>query len=645
MRALLLIAALLAAVVAPGTVEAVNRSHAIAMHGEPKYPPGFAHFDYVNPEAPKAGTLRLGVDGTFDSFNPFIIKGNAFSDVGYETLTVASADEPFTRYGLIAETVIWPDDRSWVIYEIRPEARWRDGQPITAEDVVYSLETLKTKGAPLFRFYYDTVERAVALDERTVKFEFSEAGNQELPLIVGEIPILPKHYWEERDFGQTTLEPPLASGPYRIADFEPGRYVVLERDPEYWGRDLPVNVGQDNFERIRYEFFRDATVLRQALKGGVIDFREENQAKAWATDYDVPAVENNWLLKMKVPTQATEGMQGFVYNTRRPVFQDERVREALGYAFDFEWTNPALFFGQYTRTDNYFDNSELASSGLPDGEELEILERFRGRLQDEVFTEVFAVPETDGSGWPRANLGRAFELLADAGWVVRDMKLVNAETGEQMRFEILLVSAAFERIVLPFVHNLERLGIDARVRLVDSSQYINRLRSFDYDMIVYKWGQSDSPGNEQRNYWTTAAADSPGARNFPGVRDPVVDELVELVIFAPDRESLVHRVRALDRVLLWGHYVIPHWHLTYQRLLFWNKFSWPDVTPFRGTSTAYWWYDEEKAARLEQRLEATDLAEDPRAETGDGRTILISAVVLFGLGFFAFRRLARRPAG
>jgi microcin C transport system substrate-binding protein len=644
MRLLLLIF-LLGVAAGPAAAETIHRSHAIALHGEPKYGPDFRHFDYVNPAAPVGGTLRLGVDGTFDSFNPFIIRGNAFGDVGYETLTVASADEPFTRYGLIAESIEWPEDRSWVIYRIRPEARWRDGQPITAHDVVFSLETLTTKGAPFYRFYYGTVARAEALDEHTVRFEFTEAGNRELPLIVGEIPILPKHYWADRDFERTSLEPPLTSGPYRIGDFEPGRYVTMERDPDYWGWHLPVNVGENNFARIRYEYFRDATVLRQALKGGVIDFREENQAKAWATDYDVPAVANGWLIMETIPVTRTEGMQGFVFNTRRALFQDRRVREALGYAFDFEWTNPALFFGQYTRSENHFANSELASSGLPTGEELAILERYRGRVPDEVFTEEFRAPVTDGSGWPRENLARAFELLAEAGWVVRDMKLVNAETGEPMRFEIMLVSAAFERVVLPFVHNLRRLGIDVRVRLVDQSQYINRLRSFDFDMIVFKWGQSDSPGNEQRGYWSSASADAPGARNFAGVADPVVDELVELVIFAPDRESLVHRVRALDRVLLWGFYVIPHWHLTYQRILYWNKFSRPEVTPRQGTSTTFWWYDAVKAERLERRLAVEGTSEQPRASSSQGRTVLISAVLLFGLGFIAFRLLVRRSAG
>ncbi len=643
---LLLLILLFAVASGPAAAETIQRAHAIALHGEPKYGPYFRHFDYVNPDAPVGGTLRLGIDGTFDSFNPFIIRGNAFGAVGYETLTVASADEPFTRYGLIAESIEWPDDRSWVIYRIRPEARWRDGQPITAHDVVFSLETLTTKGAPFYRFYYGTVARAEALDERTVRFEFTEAGNRELPLIVGEMPILPKHYWADRDFERSSLEPPLTSGPYSVGDFEPGRYVTLERDPDYWGWHLSVNVGENNFQRLRYEFFRDATVLRQALKGGVVDFREENQAKAWATDYDVPAVANGWLIMEKIPVTRTEGMQGFVFNTRRALFQDRRVREALGYAFDFEWTNPALFFDQYTRTENHFANSELASSGLPMGPELEILERFRGRVPDEVFTKEFRAPVTDGSGWPRDNLARAFQLLAEAGWVVRDMKLVNAETGRQMRFEILLVSAAFERVVLPFVHNLRRLGIDARVRLVDQSQYINRLRSFDFDMIVFKWGQSDSPGNEQRSYWSSASADAPGGRNFAGIADPVVDELVELVIFAPDRESLVHRVRALDRVLLWGFYVIPHWHLTYQRILYWNKFSRPEITPRQGTSTTYWWFDAVKAERLERRLEAEGVGEPPPpAESSQGRTVLISAVLLFGLGFIAFRLLVRRSAG
>ncbi len=620
----------------------VRRGHAIAMHGEPKYPAGFTHFDYVNPDAPKGGTIRLGVRGTFDSFNPNIPKGNAAAGLGYltESLMVQSADEPFIQYGLIAETVEWPEDRSWVTFTLRPEARWHDGEPITVEDVIWSFDTLKEKGAPFYRFYYGSIARAEKVGERRVKFTFSETGNRELPLIIGELSILPKHYWEGRDFEKTTLEPPLGSGPYRIARFEAGRFLEFERVEDYWGGDLPVNRGAYNFDRIRYDYFRDDVIIREALKSGDLDFRNENQAKAWALDYNVAAVRDGFLNKVAVPHQSPTGMQAFVMNTRRTIFQDPRVRRALAYAFDFEWTNRNLFFGQYERTESYFSNSELAATGLPEGEELEILERYRGRIPEAVFTTPYSAPSTDGSGWPRENLARAFALLAEAGWVIRDLKLVNGETGREMRFEILLVSQAFERIVLPFSRNLKRLGVDARIRLVDPSQYVNRLRDFDFDMIVGGWGESDSPGNEQRNYWSSAAADSPAARNLAGIKDPVVDELIELVITAPDRESLVARTRALDRVLLHGHYVVPNWHLGVDRILYWDKFSRPEVTPDDGTEISYWWFDPAKAARLEAERQA-----EPQVADGSGRTMpgigtTLTVIVGLGLaGFFVFRRV------
>jgi microcin C transport system substrate-binding protein len=382
-------------------------------------------------------------------------------------------------------------------------------------------------------------------------------------------------------------------------DFEPGRFLVLQRVPDYWGTGLPVTRGQHNFDTIRTEYFRDSTVIREALKSGAIDFHEENQAKAWALDYDVPAVRNGWLKKEALPHEQPTGMQAFVFNTRRAVFQDRTVRQALAYAFDFEWTNKNLFFGQYTRTESYFSNSELAATGLPQGEELALLERYRDHLPPEVLTTPFRAPSTDGSGWPRQNLRQAFALLKEAGWEVQDLVLRRRDTGESMQFEILLVSPAFERIVLPFVRNLKRLGITARVRLVDQSQYVNRLRAFDFDMILGSWGQSESPGNEQRNYWSSAAATSPGARNYAGIQEPVIDALIEWLIQAPDRASLVARTRALDRVLLQGHYVIPNWHLRFQHILYWDKFSRPETTAKFGTSTSLWWFDAEKAARLE----------------------------------------------
>ena len=581
-----------------GAEQTIHRAHAIAMFGEPKYPAGFAHFDYVDPNAPTGGTMRLGAAGTFDSFNPYVIKGNPGAGAEAESLMVASADEPFTKYGLIAEWIEWPEDRSWATFSLRPEARWHDGRPITVEDVIFTLDILKAKGQPFYRFYYASIDRAEKVGERQVRFVFKEVGNRELPLIAGEMPILPKHWWESRDFERSTLEPPLSSGPYRIAEFEAGRFVTRERVPDYWGRLLPVNVGQNNIDRIRTDYFRDETVLRQALKAGVLDFRLENQAKAWALDYDIPAVRKGWLRKVEFPHERPAGMQAFALNTRRPIFADRRVREALGWAFDFEWTNRVLFFGQYTRARSYFNNSEMASSGVPEGEELRLLERYRGRLPDELFTQAWAPPVTDGSGWPRANLLKALELLRQAGWVVRDGHLVNERTGQPMRFEILIVSPTFERIMLPFVRNLKRIGIDAGIRLVDESQYVVRLRTFDFDVAMLVWGQSDSPGNEQRNFWGSAAAAQPGSRNYLGIQDPVIDELIEGVIGATDRESLITRTRALDRALLWGFYVIPAWYLNADRVLYWNKFAYPAVSPARGVQVDTWWWDEGKAAKL-----------------------------------------------
>ena len=586
----------------PALAAEVLRAHAISMFDSetPRYPADFRHFDYVNPDAPKGGSLRLASQGSFDSFHPFIPKGNAVSTGAVETLLVTSADEPFTGYGLIAESIEWPRDRSWVIFHLRPQARWHDGTPITAEDVAWSFETLVSQGNPQYRFYYSAVASAEALDAARVRFTFSESNNRELPLIVGQLPILPKHYWATRDFGATTLEPPLGSGPYQIREFEAGRFTIRERVEDYWGRDLAVRRGMQNFQTIRTDFFRDATPIRLALKAGDIDYRLENQAKAWAEDYNVSVVEKGWLKKELVANRRPTGMQAFVMNTRREQFSDPRVREALALAFDFEWTNRNLFNGQYTRTRSYFSNSDLAARDKPEGEELAVLEPFRGQVPEAVFGEAYAPPVTDGSGWLRENLRRANALLQDAGWAVQDLQLVNAKTGAPFRFEILLVSPAFERIVLPYVRNLKRLGIEAKVRLVDENQYINRFRQFDFDMMVWVWGQSETPGNEQYEYWSQAAADSAGSRNLAGVRDPVVDELIGLMLRSDSREQLNQRTRALDRVLSWGHYVVPHWHIRADRILYWDKFGRPETPVRTGVMTDRWWFDAERASALEK---------------------------------------------
>jgi microcin C transport system substrate-binding protein len=574
--------------------------HGLSMYGDLKYGPSFTHFDYVNPHAPKGGDVRLAAIGTFDTLNPFVLKGVPAAGIGqvFETLAVQSSDEPFSEYGLIAETIETPADRSWVVYTLRPEARFHDGSPITADDVIWTFETLKTKGHPFYRSYYAKVVKAEKLGSYKVKFSFGPGENRELPLIVGQLPVLSKDYWSTRDFAKTTLEPPLGSGPYRVESVDPGRSMVYRRVQDYWGVNLPVRVGQDNFDSIRYDYYRDTTVALEAFMAGQYDFREENMAKNWATAYESPAVTQGLIKKEEIPNQVPTGMQGYVYNTRRPVFQDRRVRQALGYAFDFEWTNKNLFYGAYTRTKSYFSNSELASSGLPDPEELQLLEPFREQIPQEVFTTQDRPPTTDGSGNIRDNLIAALTLLKEAGWIVKDMQLVNARTGEVMQFEILLADPSFERITLPFAKNLQRLGITARVRTVDTAQYQNRLDNFDFDMTVGVWPESLSPGNEQIDYWASARADVPGSRNLAGIRDPVIDKLVDLVIAAPDRQSLIARTRALDRVLLWGQYVIPHWHIQNFRVAYWDKFDRPKISPQYALGFDTWWVDATKEATL-----------------------------------------------
>lgn len=571
--------------------------HGLAMHGAPKYGANFKHFDYVNPDAPKGGKVKLAATGSFDNLNGFIIKGEAAVGLGrlYDTLMVGSADEAFTQYGLLAQSIETPEDRSWVQFVLRKEARWHDGKPVTADDVIWTFNTLIEKGTPSYRYYYADVTRAEKIDERTVRFTFKNGENRELPLIMGQLVVLPKHYWQDKDFTKTTLEPPLGSGPYRIESLEAGRDITYRRVKNYWGRDLPVNVGQDNFDVITYDYYRDATVQVEAFKAGAFDFRSENISKVWATSYDIPAVKKGLIKKIEVKHNRTAGIQGFVYNLRRDLFKNPKLRQALAYAFDFPWSNRNLFYSQYTRTRSYFDNSELAATGLPGADELEILEPYRGRIPDEVFTTPYQPPTTKGDGRIRSNLRIGDRLLKEAGWVIKDGVRVNAQSGQVLEFEILLVSPAFERIVLPFAKNLERLGVKASVRTVDSAQYLRRLETFDYDMLTFIWGQSQSPGNEQLGYWGSNAAAQNGSRNYIGVSDPVVDELIAKVIAAPDRKDLVTRTRALDRVLQWGHYLIPHWHLDYDRLIFWNKFQRPDITPTSGAQFNTWWVNPDAA--------------------------------------------------
>ncbi len=601
-------------------------AHALALHGEPKYPPEFTHFSYVNPDAPKGGVLRLAEEGGFDSLHPFIPRGNAplGMTLVFETLAVNSGDEPFSIYGLLAETIELAPDRSTVTFRLRPGARWHDGRPVTAADVEFSFKALLEQGMPSYRLYYRNVDGVEIVDERTVRFRLStRETNRELPLILGHLPVLPRHWWEGRDFSSPTLEPPPGSGPYRVAAFEANRFIAFERVTNYWGAHVPAVRGMYNFDVVRYDCYRDATVSLEAFKAGAYDWRLEMSAKDWAVGYTSPERAAGVMRCELFPSGRIASMQGFAFNLRRPIFTDRRVRRALGLAFDFEWANRALFYGQYRRCRSYFGDSEMEARGRPEGAELEVLmdlaRRFPGHVPDEVFQEEYRPPTTDADLGEEAhrlsvrrNLLEARRLLHEAGWMSRpgDGRLVHRELRDpagrplEFVFEILLVQPAFERVVLPFVLNLRRLGVEAKVRTVDMSVYMNRILGFDFDMVVGSWPQSESPGNEQRDYWHSMAADQNGSRNVGGIRNPAVDELVEDLIRAPDRSTLVVRARALDRLLQWGVYCIPNWYLPVQRIAFWDRFGFPPPHPQAGTHWIYWWEDRDKVATLAARRDA-----------------------------------------
>lgn len=636
----------LALVQAVPAAPAVNDSHGIAMHGDLKYPEDFTHLDYANPQAPKGGRLRMAVvsPGGFDSLNPWIPKGVAAAGISqlYDALMEGSLDEPFSQYGLVAARVEWPQDRRWIVFHLRPEARFHDGVALTSADVVYTFELLTTRGSPFWRSYYRDVQKVEALDPHRVRFSFADTGNRELPLIVGQMPVLPKHYWETRDFTAANLEAPLGSGPYRVKNVQPGRSITYERVADYWAKDLALNKGRYNFGEIEYAYYRDDTVALEALKAGEYDLRVESSAKNWATAYDAPAVRSGQLRRHDFPLHLPAGMQGFFMNSRREVFADPRVRRAINHAFDFEWANRNLMYGAYTRTDSYFENSDLAASGLPGADELALLEPFRAQLPAELFDTPFTLPVTDGSGNNRDNLLKATQLLAEAGWAVRDGKLVDAQ-GRQMAFEILLDNPLFEPHAQSFVKNLVKLGIDARIRsLPDTQQFENRLRKFDFDMIVMRAGQSNSPGNEQRDYWSGAAADMEDSRNYAGVKSPVVDALVEKLVQAQTRAELETAARALDRVLLWGWYVVPHWHLDKARVAWWDRLGMPETVPDTGPSPDYWWFDSERDAALRSgtaKTGDTGEASTDAQETNHGWFIaLLIGGGLLAVGFLLWRR-------
>lgn len=569
--------------------------YGIAMHGDLKYPANFTHFEYVNPDAPKGGTYTYAAIGTFDTLNPFIIKGNSASGVGmiYQSLMTSSADEAFSQYGDIASSISVADDHKSATFTIRPNAKWHDGVAITADDVVWTFNTLVEQGRPQYRAYYADIANVVAVNPQTVRFEFVTDKNKELPLIVGQLTVLPKHYWtlDTNDFTKTTLEPPLGSGPYKIASVDVGKTIKYQRVENWWAADVPVNKGRYNFDEVIVQYYRDATVAVEALFAGDYDVREENIAKTWATGYDNEVVNSGEIVKHEILNQNPVGMQGFFMNNRRPVFADINVRRAMQLAFDYEWSNKQFAFGAYKRTNSYFENSELASRGVPMGRELEILNEYRDQLPPELFTTPFTNPVTDGNGNNRENLRRAMKILDDAGYVLGDDGIrVHKDTGTRLSFEIIETQSAFERWVLPMIKNLKRIGVEANFRVIDTSQYIDRLTQFDFDMTVHGVGQSLSPGNEQREYWHSSKADVPGSRNYMGIQNPVIDALVDDLINAPSRAELVYRARALDRVLLWGYHLIPQWHINTWRVAHWDKFGKPDTqAPYALGVMDTWW--------------------------------------------------------
>jgi microcin C transport system substrate-binding protein len=590
----------------------LNWRHALSLFGDVKYPADFKRFDYVNPAAPKGGIARMISIGTFDNFNIAVqgIKGSIAPAVAmiYETLMSPSQDEVTTEYGQLAEAAAHPDDFSWVVYRLRKEARWHDGQPVTPDDVTYSLENLK-KQSPFYASYYRHVVKAEKSGEREIKFTFDGPGNRELPTIVGELMVLPKHWWEgtngdgkKRDISATTLEKPLGSGPYRIKEFVAGRSLVLERVKDYWGVNLPVQVGQNNFDELRFEFFRDNIVALEAFKADQADWISENSAKQWATAYDFPAVAEKRVVKEEFPINNSGLMQAFALNLRRKQFQDARLRSAFNYVYDFEEMNKQLFYGQYKRINSYFAGTELACSGLPEGLELQILEPLRDKVPPEVFTTPYQNPVNGNPENVRNNLREAMRLVRAAGYDIKDTRLVDS-SGQPVAVEILVQDPSSERLALFYKPSLERLGVTTSVRVVDSAQYENRLRSFDFDIIIDVWAESLSPGNEQREYWGSQAADQMGSKNTVGIKNPAVDALIERVIFSKDRADLVAATHALDRVLLWNFYVVPQYTYGFTRYARWDRFSHFEPLPKYGRSglPTLWWYDAEKAAKIGKR--------------------------------------------
>lgn len=587
----------------------LRESHGFAQFGALKYPQSFTHFDWVNPDAPKGGTISLMASGTFDTLNPYTFKGTSpsatpgFLQYGVSELNEPlmagsgiydpSGDEPASMYGLIAESLEYADNHSWVVFNLRKAARFHDGKPITAYDVAFSYRTLIKDGHPQYRTNLQGIKRVDILNRHRIRFVFETPGNPLLILRLGELPVLPQHYWKDRDFTATTFEPPLGSGPYRISRVLPGRQLVFERVKKWWGADLPVNRGKYNFNRIEVEFYRDDTVAFEAFKVGEFDFYIEHQAKNWANGYQFPALARGEVLREEIPHQIPTQTQALFMNGRRAMFADQRVREALGMMFDFEWTNRALFYGAYQRSESYYPNSDFAARGRPEGGEWLLLSDYRKELPAELFTEPFALPKTDGRGIPRETLREALGLLGKAGWKLSGERLVNAQ-GQPLAFEILLVNPRLERVLQPYVANLARVGIEARLRTVDSAQYKQRLDQYDYDMILMTLPQSLSPGLEQRLYFHSSQLNVRGGRNYAGIANPIVDGLLDKLLAAQTRDEQVAATRAIDRVLLWNHYVIPNWYISYHRLAYRNRFAHVTTPPYTLGLRAWWLTNQEK---------------------------------------------------
>jgi microcin C transport system substrate-binding protein len=584
--------------------------HGISLLGGLKYPADFKHFEYVNTHAPSGGAVRRGALGTFNSFNLVVagVKGDLAEGIEliYDPLMVMSLDEVASAYGLIAEAASYPADFSWVAFRLRPNARWHDGTPILPEDVLFSLHAFR-KLHPQLSAYYRHVTRAEQTGDREVRFQFDVAGIRELPQVIGQLLVLPRRWWhardksgEPRDIAKTTLEPPLGSAAYRIKSFEPDHFVLYERVPGYWAKDLPVNLGSNHLQELRFDYFRDPNVAFQAFKVGVLDWRAENAAKNWATGYDFPAVLEGRVVREEFAIRNVGVMQAFALNLRRAKFSDRRVRRAFNFAFNFESVNQELFYGEYSRINSYFDGTELACAGLPEGRELEFLEAVRAQVPPEVFTTPYWNPLTPDNEAERANLLESIQLLSRAGFEIKDLDLIDPHTGEQMSVEFLIGDKDLERVILFYQPALERIGMKVRVQLVDDIQYENRLRDWDFDIVVASWQESLTPGNDQRDYWGSRAADLPGSRNIIGIKDAAVDALIERIVFAETREDLVAGTKALDRVLLWNHFVVPQWSLPRQRTARWDRFAHPEQMPKYGLAAfpTLWWWDADRARKV-----------------------------------------------